>query len=124
MRKALETCYEKKKKNLETHQNFSSGNLIFKFVKQRKSGVFHTQRLIIQHFNMSRSTLSIELSSAQLVERLNDDDCMKVIRLIQNEIGASTLNKMVTHIILRLTQSLSLSDKSLIKLEKTIKETY
>ena len=71
---------------------------------------------------MSRSTLSIKISLSELVERLNDDGCVNVIRLLQNELGHDTLNTMVNKIIMQLTQNLS--NESLIKIEKTIKDKY
>ena len=71
---------------------------------------------------MSRSTLSIRISIAQLVEKLTDDDCLSVIRLLQNELGVSTLNAMVNHVITNFAQSLT--DESLIRIQETITDIY
>ena len=73
---------------------------------------------------MSRSTLSIKISIAQLVETLNDDACIDVIRLLQNELGWITLRTMINQIIAQFTNTRALTNESLIKIEKTIKDTY
>ena len=70
---------------------------------------------------MSRSSLSVKFSISDLVERLNDDECIEVIRLLQHEIGHKALKSIVNIII---QCALSLSNKSLINIENTIKDKY
>ena len=71
---------------------------------------------------MLRSTLSVKISIAQLVETLNDDECIDVIRLLQHEDGDITLNTIVNRMIIQSTERLS--NESLIKIENTIKDKY
>ena len=71
---------------------------------------------------MSRSALSIKISVCELVESLNDDGCVDVIRSLQNELGHGTFITIIRMIIIQHTQGLS--KQSLIKIEKMIKDRY
>ena len=71
---------------------------------------------------MPRSSLAVKVGIAEIVERLNDDECVDVIRLLQYELGHKTINSMLHQIIMQLTQRVT--HESLIKIEKTIKDKY
>ena len=72
-------------------------------------------------------TCDEEINFGQLVESLNDDDCLDVIRLliilyINKQLGVNSLTIMVNQIITHLTQNFT--NKSLIGIEEAIKNTY
>ena len=69
---------------------------------------------------MSRSRLALKLSITKIVDTLNDDGCLDVIRLLQAELKHETLNRAVTQIILQCMQSLS--HDSLIKIANTMED--
>ena len=71
---------------------------------------------------MSRSLLCHKISLLELVEGLNDNQCLDVIRLLQNELGHPNLTEMVKKLIMISSQSLTKT--SLIEIENTIKNKY
>ena len=70
---------------------------------------------------MFRSRLSIRISISELVETLSENECVNVIRLLQHELGYTSLNTMVNKIMFQLTQTVT--NESLINMEQTIKDT-
>ena len=73
---------------------------------------------------MLRSNLSITISIAELVERLSDGESVDVLRLLQHELGVSKLNTMVNQLIIQVQSTQRLTNQSLTKIEKTIKDKY
>ena len=71
---------------------------------------------------MTRSALSIQISIHELVESLNDDDCLDVIKLLNKRLGINNLTTMVNKIITHFTQNST--NKSLIEIEEAIQNTY
>ena len=71
---------------------------------------------------MFRSNLALKISIGELVERLNDDACVDVIKLVQHELGHDSLNALVKKIIIQFTQTLP--NESLAKIEKKIRDKY
>ena len=70
---------------------------------------------------MTSSSLSVKICIAESVEQLSEEECVNVLRLIQNELGHSTLNKTVTHMILKLKENLT--KDSLNRIANKIKTT-
>ena len=78
----------------------------------------------INCFIKMRSSSCVKISIAELVEGLNDDGCINVLRLLQHELGHITLNKTIIHILLQCAKNECLTNNSLIAMENKIKEKY
>ena len=71
---------------------------------------------------MSRSSLGVKICISQLIEGLNDDDCLDVIMLIQHELGHRSVRKIVTRIIMQCIKNLK--HQSFIKIQQKIRQKY
>ena len=51
---------------------------------------------------MSKSLLNERISLCESIERLNDEGCFDVIRLLQKELGCGSLNQLLIRLIINL----------------------
>ena len=70
---------------------------------------------------MPTSNLCQKLLLAELVETLDENECLDVIGLLQTELGCETINNMVNKIIISNCTN-TLTNSSFIKIRNTIKE--
>ena len=69
---------------------------------------------------MSKSRLARELSLRKLIQQLDENECMDVIRSIHNDLQFDNLNQLLIKIIMKLTDDTTID--SLTKIENTVKE--